>query len=145
MKRQVNFWAIFSQIGHELINSYRATFGLPLYTTIQKKQELAYQCDLAVNKQTTQTPCWLNDFFWSQGLWAFPSIHGELKMPFLLYLGKGTNPMKIFRVYLLSESQISGHLVKVNKHPVYLRNEGKGASFKLIVTTAGGETTILKR
>ena len=63
-------------------------------------------------------------------------------MAFLLYLGTGTNPMKIFRVYLLSESQISDHLVKVNKHPVSLHNEGKGANFKLIVTTAGGETTI---
>ena len=63
-------------------------------------------------------------------------------MAFLLYLGTGTNPMKIFRVYLLSESQISDDLVKVNKHPVYLCNEGEGADFKLIVTTAGGETTI---
>ena len=63
-------------------------------------------------------------------------------MPFLPYLGKGTNPMKIFRVYLLSESQIGDYLVKVNKHPLYLRNEGKGANFKLIVTTADGEMTI---
>ena len=81
-------------------------------------------------------------FYAHGGIAPFHSPKENLKWKFLLDLVKGTNPMKIFRVYLLSESQISDHLVKVNKHPVSLHNEGKGANFKLIVTTAGGETTI---
>ena len=70
-----------------------------------------------------QDPVLAQLFFYAHGgIAPFQSPKENLKWKFLLDLVKGTNPMKIFRVYLLSESPISDHLVKVNEHLVYLRN-----------------------
>ena len=95
-----------------------------------------------MRNHTTQTLCWFNDFYDHVGFAPFHSPKENLKWNSLLCLGKGNNPLKIFRVYLFSESQFSDHLVKISEHPKYLRTEGEGANFKLVVTTAEGEMSI---